>query len=61
MENKTTKGTRGMVELALMSAIVIGMAMTPLGYLKTPFLSNSLLPLPVAAGAIILGPKGGAF
>ena len=61
MENKTTKGTRGMVELALMSAIIIVMAMTPLGYLKTPFLSITLLTIPVAVGAIILGPKGGAF
>ena len=61
MENKTTKGTRGMVELALMSAIVIVMAMTPLGYLKTPFLSITLLTIPVAVGAIVLGPKGGAF
>ena len=61
MENKTTKGTRGMVELSLMSAIIIVMAMTPLGYLKTPFLSITLLTIPVAVGAIILGPKGGAF
>lgn len=61
MENKTTKGTRSMVELALMSAIIIVMAMTPLGYLKTPFLSVTLLTIPVAVGAIILGPKEGAF
>ena len=61
MENKTTKGTRGMVELGLMSAIVIVMAMTPLGYLKTPFLSITLLTIPVAVGAIVLGPKGGAI
>lgn len=61
MENKTTKDTRSMVELALMSAIIIVMAMTPLGYLKTPVLSITLLTIPVAVGAIILGPKGGAF
>lgn len=61
MENKTTKGTRSMVELALMSAIVIVMAMTPLGYLKTPVLSITLLTIPVAVGAMILGPKGGAI
>lgn len=61
MENKTTKGTRSMVELALMSAIIIVMAMTPLGYLKTPFLSITLLTIPVAVGAIVLGPKEGAF
>ncbi len=61
MENQTTKGTRSMVELALMSAIIIVMAMTPLGYIKTPVLSITLLTIPVAVGAIILGPKGGAF
>lgn len=61
MENKTTKGTRSMVELALMSAIIIVMAMTPLGYLKTPVLNITLLTIPVAVGAIILGPKGGAI
>ena len=61
MENKTTKGTRSMVELSLMSAIIIVMAMTPLGYLKTPFLSITLLTIPVAVGSMILGPKGGAF
>lgn len=61
MENKTTKGTRGMVELALMSAIILVMAMTPLGYLKTPVLNITLLTIPVAVGAMILGPKGGAI
>lgn len=61
MENKKTKGTRSMVELALMSAIIIVMALTPLGYLRTPVLSITLLTIPVAVGAMILGPKGGAF
>lgn len=61
MENKKAKGTLGMVELALMSAIIIVMALTPLGYIKTPVLSITLLTIPVAVGAMILGPKGGAF
>ena len=61
MENKKTTGTRYMVELALMSAIIIVMALTPLGYIKTPVLSITLLTIPVAVGAMILGPKGGAF
>ncbi len=60
MENKATN-TRTMVELALLSAILIIMAVTPLGYIKTPALSITLLTIPVAVGAIILGPKGGAF
>lgn len=60
MENQTTAKTRYMVELALMSAVILLMAITPLGYIKTPALSITLLTIPVAVGAIILGPKGGA-
>ena len=61
MENKKNIGTRYLVELSLLSAIIILMAMTPLGYVKTPALSITLLTIPVAVGAIILGPKGGAI
>lgn len=60
MENKTTSKTRYLVELALMAAILILMDLTPLGYIKTPALSITLLTIPVAVGAIILGPKAGA-
>ena len=49
-----------MVELAMMIAIILLMSFTPLGYLRTPGLSITLLTIPVAVGAIILGPKGGA-
>lgn len=63
--SKNTKSssskTRRMTELALMSAIIIIMACTPLGYFRTPALSITLLTIPVAVGAIILGPAGGAF
>ena len=48
-----------MVELAMMIAIILLMSFTPLGYLRTPGLSITLLTIPVAVGAIILGPKGG--
>lgn len=61
MENKKHNRTYYLVELALMSAIILLMAMTPLGYVKTPALSITLLTIPVAVGAIILGPKGGAI
>lgn len=52
--------TRYMVELALMIAIVLIMSFTPLGYIRTPGLSVTLLTIPVAVGAVLLGPKGGA-
>lgn len=61
MENKTTRNTRYLVELSLMAAIIVLMALTPLGYVKTPALSITLLTIPVAVGAMILGPKGGAI
>ena len=44
----------------MMIAIILLMSFTPLGYLRTPGLSITLLTIPVAVGAIILGPKGGA-
>ena len=52
--------TKYMVELALMVAITLIMAMTPLGYFKTPGLSITLLTIPVSIAAIMLGPVGGA-
>ncbi len=42
-------------EFALLVAVEIVMSVTPLGYLDLPFLSASLLSIPVAIGAIILG------
>lgn len=60
MNQLTTKRTRYMVELALMAAIIFLMAFTPLGYFRTPGFSITFLTVPVAVGAIILGPKGGA-
>ena len=47
-----------MVELAMMIAIILLMSFTPLGYLRTPGLSITLLTIPVAVGAIILGHEG---
>lgn len=61
MENKTTRKTNFLVELSLMAAIIILMALTPLGYIKTPVLTITLLTIPVAVGAMLLGAKGGAI
>lgn len=51
--------TKFMVELAMMIAIIIVMSLTPLGYIKLPGLTITFLTVPVAVGAIILGPVGG--
>ncbi len=48
-----------MVELAALIAIVLIMAFTPLGYIPTPMIKISLISIPVAIGAILLGPSAG--
>lgn len=60
MKNNNTTGTLYMVELALMVAIIFIMSFTPIGYFRLPGLSITFLTVPVAVGAIILGPKAGA-
>ena len=53
---------RRMTELALLMAVLLVMAYTPLGYLNTPWgLSITLMVVPVAVCAIVLGPKAGVF
>lgn len=53
--------TSFMVKLGLMVAIIVVMAFSPLGYLRTPGLTITFLTVPVAVGAIILGPAAGAI
>ncbi len=61
MEQNSSK-VRGMVQLALFSAIIIIMAFTPfLGYIPLGPLKATTLHIPVIIAAIILGPKRGAF
>ena len=50
-----------MTELAMLTAIVILMAFTPLGYLKVGAISITFIVVPVAVGAVLLGVKAGAF
>lgn len=45
----------------MLTAVIILMTFTPLGYLKLPFVEISFLMLPVALGAILLGPVAGAI
>ena len=53
--------TRRMVLLAMLSGILMVMSFTPLGYLNIGPLAISLNMIPVAIGAVALGPGGGAF
>jgi uncharacterized membrane protein len=61
MKTTTNFRTVRMVQLALFIAIILLMAFTPIGYIKTPGLSITLLVVPVTVGAIILGPVSGAI
>lgn len=56
---RSTK-TMKMAQMAILIAIVLIMAFTPLGYLKTAGLEISLITIPVAIAAMVLGPKEGA-
>lgn len=60
MNNKVN--VQRMAEMGLLTAIVLILAFTPLGYLKTPWGEEiTFIVVPVAVGAVILGPKAGAF
>ena len=50
---------RRMCQLALLIALELLMGYTPLGYLQLGFIAASLLSIPVAVGAIVLGPIEG--
>ena len=56
---RSTK-TIKMAQMAILIAIVLIMAFTPLGYLKTPGLEISLIPIVVSIGAMVIGPGAGA-
>lgn len=59
--NKKKFNTKKMVELAILIAIIVLMAFTPLGYLKIFAVDITLIVIPVAVGAIALGPTAGAI
>ena len=52
-------GTRQMVTTAMLCAVLLVMSFTPLGYLNIGPLAISFNMIPVAIGAIALGPVGG--
>lgn len=60
MKTKNTD-TRWMVSVALMAAIVILLANTPLGMIQLPIIKATTVHIPVIIGAILLGPLAGAI
>lgn len=61
MKDKSLK-TKEMVMTAMFTAIIIAMAFVPyLGYIPLGFMNATIIHIPVIIGAIVLGPKKGAF
>lgn len=61
MKTKTSEKTRQMVQLAILTAIMLIFAFTPIGYLKIGIVEITFMIIPLAIGAIVLGPTGGAI
>lgn len=62
MNTKTKKRSIGWtVRVALMVAIVILLANTPLGMIQLPIIKATTVHIPVIIGAILLGPAAGAI
>ena len=59
--NKKKKDTRWSVTVALMMAIVILLANTPLGMIQLPIVKATTVHIPVIIGAIVLGPFAGGI
>lgn len=60
-DHRKMPSVRTLTQLALLTAVVLVMAATPLGYLRVGPLTMSLLTVPVAIGAMLTGPAGGAW
>lgn len=59
--NTNKKDTRWMTSVALMAAIVILLANTPLGMIQLPIIKATTVHIPVIVGAVLLGPAAGAI
>lgn len=59
--NKRKKDTRWLTSVALMAAIVILLANTPLGMIQLPIMKATTVHIPVILGAVLLGPLAGGI
>ena len=57
--NKRDNRTHRMVALAMMGAIVVLLANTPLGLIQLPVIKATTVHIPVILGAVLLGPSAG--
>ena len=56
-----SKNLRRLTTAAILTAVIVVMAFTPLGYLKAGPVEITFLTIPVVIGAILLGPAYGAW
>ncbi len=61
MKNNVNAKTYKMVQMAILIAIMLIFAFTPVGYIKVGAIEITLMVIPVAVGAIVLGPACGAI
>jgi uncharacterized membrane protein len=61
MNTQSHPKAQGVVQTAVLTAILIIMTFTPLGYLKIGAISITFLTIPVVIGAILIGPLCGAI
>ena len=61
MNEKRHINTTFLTEMGLLIALILLLAFTPLGYIKTLGLEITLIVVPVAVGAVVLGPTAGAL
>lgn len=55
------KDTRWLTSVALMMAVVVLLANTPLGMIQLPIIKATTVHIPVIIGAVLLGPAAGAI
>lgn len=60
-EQSSLRSTRKLVQLALLAAIIIVLANTPLGMIQLPIIKATTIHIPVILGAILLGPLAGGI
>ena len=58
---QSKNNTRWLVSVALMAAVVVVLANTPLGMIQLPIIKATTVHIPVILGAVLLGPMAGAI
>lgn len=61
MQNKRSQHTKKLVEMAILVAVMLVLNYTPLGFLKIGAIEITFMCIPIAVGAVMLGPIGGAI